>query len=269
MATVVGVHGIFQYKYHSNPDVLAGIWRDALAAAAVPADEFMLAYYSPALHTVTAMGGPSLDDLSPTEHALMVEWLKQVGVPDAVAQGPVTGWLRDGVDWLIRSGRAAGATHAMVGSVLAEIATYTSTTHPEPRRNVHALVGEVIRAQQPRVVVAHSLGSVVAYETLWAEPDLDVPLLVTVGSPLALTNAFYDSFVPPAAIAHTRPPGVQRWVNFADVGDLVAVPKHLSNYFTGIETDETVVIDAFECHKIVPYLTCPPVASVIREGLQP
>ncbi|GLZ38743.1 hypothetical protein Acsp05_23670 [Actinokineospora sp. NBRC 105648] len=46
---------------------------------------------------------------------------------------------------------------------------------------------ETIQAHQPDVVIAHSLGSVVAYEALW-NSGATVDLLITLGSPLALPN---------------------------------------------------------------------------------
>lgn len=266
MSAVVGVHGIFQYKFHADPGALAELWRDALGMAGPSAGEFELAYYAPLLHTATPMGDSALDDLSAAERILLTEWLGHLEVPEAVAQGGATAWLRDGLDWLIRTGRAAGVTRTMVRSVLAEVAAYASTTSPDARLRVQGLVVDVIHEHQPRVLIAHSLGSVVAYETLWAHPDLQVPLLVTLGSPLAIKDAFYDSFVPEAARAHAKPPGVERWINFADVGDLVAVPKGLSGYFAGIDSDETVTIDTFECHRIVQYLSNPRVAAAIRNG---
>ena len=43
-------------------------------------------------------------------------------------------------------------------------------------------VADAIDRHRPEVVVAHSLGSVVTYETLWAHPGPDVELLVTLGA---------------------------------------------------------------------------------------
>lgn len=78
------------------------------------------------------------------------------------------------------------------------------------------------------VVIAHSLGSVVTYETLHAYPQLHVAHLITLGSPLALPHAVFDRLLPAprprgAGLANTG-----RWTNIADVGDLVAVPREVS-----------------------------------------
>jgi pimeloyl-ACP methyl ester carboxylesterase len=47
-------------------------------------------------------------------------------------------------------------------------------------------------APDTEVVVAHSLGSVVAYEGLCAHPEWRVRGLVTLGSPLAIWNVILD-----------------------------------------------------------------------------
>ena len=53
--------------------------------------------------------------------------------------------------------------------------------------------------------MAHSLGTVMAYEALHAHPDLHVYLLVTLGSPLALPRRRQGAFLKRAArIAASR-----------------------------------------------------------------
>jgi hypothetical protein len=77
-------------------------------------------------------------------------------------------------------------------------------------------VADTIAARGARVVLAHSLGSVVAYETLWARPDLEVELLITLGSPLAPPDVVFDRLDPaPRNGKGRRPPGVRRWINVA------------------------------------------------------
>ncbi len=82
----------------------------------------------------------------------------------------------------------------------------------------------------PFVVVGHSLGSVIAYEALCRQ-TYDVPLFVTIGSPLALTEVMdglrrwlgRDSLAPPEGVAH--------WLNVADKLDIVAKDSDISNDF--------------------------------------
>lgn len=48
----------------------------------------------------------------------------------------------------------------------------------------------------PRIVMAHSLGSAVAYEALHAHPELRPELFLTLGSPLALPRAVFHRLCP-------------------------------------------------------------------------
>jgi hypothetical protein len=80
-----------------------------------------------------------------------------------------------------------------------------------------------IPTDEPAVVVAHSLGAVVAYRVLrhaGVGRDRDVPLFLTLGSPLAI-RAIRDVL---AAEAPLRvPPPVGRWVDARDPRDLLAL----------------------------------------------
>jgi hypothetical protein len=82
----------------------------------------------------------------------------------------------------------------------------------------------------PAVVVAHSLGTVIAYDVL-SEPALAgriVPLLVTLGSPLGYTE-IQDVITKPLRL----PAPVQLWANFADPLDVVALDTSLADEFQG------------------------------------
>lgn len=79
---------------------------------------------------------------------------------------------------------------------------------------------------------AHSLGSVVAYETLHAHPELGVNTFITLGSPLGMPSAVFDVLDPaPVEGRGQCPPGVTSWTNIADAGDLVALPRRLGDRF--------------------------------------
>ncbi|KAF1685258.1 alpha/beta hydrolase [Pseudoxanthomonas broegbernensis] len=79
------------------------------------------------------------------------------------------------------------------------------------------------------VVVAHSLGTVVAFNVLrhiGAAQGWKVPTLVTVGSPLAVTR-IRDSLGKPIA----RPECVGRWINAMDERDVVALYPLTARHF--------------------------------------
>ncbi|MEV2195356.1 alpha/beta fold hydrolase [Streptomyces phaeochromogenes] len=79
---------------------------------------------------------------------------------------------------------------------------------------------ECLDPARPTVVIGHSLGSVVAFEAL-ASYEGPVPLLVTIGSPIATSGLVWPRLMP-------RPPAtpdcVDRWLDFWD-GDDVVVPR--------------------------------------------
>jgi hypothetical protein len=78
-----------------------------------------------------------------------------------------------------------------------------------------------------RVVIGHSLGSVVAYEAVHRLPQ-PLALLVTLGSPLGLNTLVYQRLRPPPAF----PPHVQHWINLADWDDFIAAAPDLTPLFT-------------------------------------
>lgn len=77
-----------------------------------------------------------------------------------------------------------------------------------------------------RLVIGHSLGSVVAYEALH---QTDHPsALLTLGSPLGLRNVVYERLRPSPPYV---PPAVTKWDNLVDRDDLVAAHLDLAPYF--------------------------------------
>jgi hypothetical protein len=92
------------------------------------------------------------------------------------------------------------------------------------QERVAALVGP-----ETEIVIAHSLGSVVAFEAAH-RLERPLPLLITVGSPLGLRNVVYERVRPQPPVV---PPQVRRWVNLADRDDLVAARPDLTPLFPG------------------------------------
>ncbi|WP_256591130.1 MULTISPECIES: hypothetical protein [unclassified Pseudomonas] len=117
--------------------------------------------------------------------------------------------------------------------------------------SVMALIGP-----ETKVLIGHSLGSVVAYEAAH-QLHQRLPLLVTLGSPLGLHSIIYQRLVPQPPC---YPPMVQRWVNVADVNDLIAVEPDLRGMFgIGLPADsifesESTVDNGSEPHRADFYL---------------
>jgi hypothetical protein len=134
---------------------------------------------------------------------------------------------------------------------------------------IRARIHEAV-AGRPAVVLAHSLGSVVALESLH-EPGhtTPVPLLVTVGSPLAMRTVVWPHVRP-------RPPRtpdrVARWLNFWDRDDVIAARPRLEEVFdanaAGVRPrTRRVDSDGLWTHTATKYLEQPAVAGPVAEAL--
>ena len=104
----------------------------------------------------------------------------------------------------------------------------------------------------PRVLVGHSLGSIVAYEALCTIPDHGVRTLVTLGSPLGLRSIREALRFPALGRIPALPPGVHRWVNVYDRGDPVSLAGGLGTYWP--EVDDATVDNGKNSHAVLRYL---------------
>jgi hypothetical protein len=246
MTRIVVVHGVRNYQQGLSPeaaaDRLAGRWQERLAHGykdagldhqAVP--RITAAYYAHVLRDAEGQGvHDELDQLPPSQQQAILDWLRAVGMPDELAEAQSWGGLpvRQAIDLVARRrGITARVLGRIAVALLPEVYDYLAS--PERRRRAREEVARAVELSGAKVVVAHSLGSVVAYEALHAHPDLGVEVLVTVGSPLGVPGAVFDMLdpAPDASGLGTRPPGVQHWVNIAEAGDLVALPRRLGDRF--------------------------------------
>ena len=125
----------------------------------------------------------------------------------------------------------------------------------------------------PFVIVAHSQGSMIAYDVLrqLTKEECDVRLLVTVGSPLGLQEV-QDAFAEWTGSATLKPPAcVARWVNVADRLDPVALDTDISNDFKGapkIENHDRIGINPDgprHPHSATGYLITSEVRNAVRD----
>jgi alpha-beta hydrolase superfamily lysophospholipase len=120
-----------------------------------------------------------------------------------------------------------------------------------------------LREWQPRILIAHSLGSVVAYEAMWTEPFPKVDLLITLGSPLAMPDIVFDRLADHPG-PRQRPPGVGRWINVADLGDIIAIPaKGIGRNFERVAADLSDSIHSFDFHRATNYLASSTATAVL------
>ncbi|WP_371664762.1 hypothetical protein [Streptomyces sp. NBC_00280] len=167
------------------------------------------AYYAHLLHTgPTVQGTQDTDELQdPLAKELTAAWLAELGAPRPVAQGALTMPLRYVASWVAKKFSLDGRlTELFIRVFFREVAAYLADVDSPARAAVREGVAARIARHRPRVVLAHSLGTVVAYEALHAHPELQVELLVTLGSPLALPHGVFDRLVPgPTGAPPARP----------------------------------------------------------------
>lgn len=267
MAEVVLVHGIAQQ--HKSPDTmendqvpnLAGGVRlggypdiaDQLWRAARPGGiSARVAFYGDLFLRGDQQGDDDLDLVGPAAELaarVLVDWAQHVAdrATDpadrehaqralhqargdlADPQGLRAG-LRPMLNLLARI-RPLAALGDHVASRLLRTATVQVSrylTEESLRAQVQRRVAEHL-GPETKVLVGHSLGSVVAFEAAH-RLGRPLPLLVTLGSPLGLRNIVFEHLRPQPP---TVPPLVRRWVNVADRDDLVAADLHLDRRFPG------------------------------------
>jgi hypothetical protein len=91
---------------------------------------------------------------------------------------------------------------------------------------------ENLISEDTSLVIAHSLGSIVGWETCQRGKRL-LPMLITIGSPLGLDTVVYPRLRPAPP---TFPPVVQRWVNVAHPDDIIAVEPRLADLFPSFDS---------------------------------
>ena len=224
------------------------------------------------------MGDPWLTAADATEfdQELLAAWWRgaaesdpRVVHPDARTLARTPGGVQAALRALSGSAFFAGLADRVMLFDLQQVRRYM--TDPQVRRTALDRVAAGI-GEDTRVVVGHSLGSVVAYEALCAHPEWPVRALVTLGSPLGIRNLIFDRLVPaPAAgtsggVRGAWPGGVRSWVNVADAGDVVALVKDLRPLF-GSEVACYLVHNGSHAHDVRPYLTAAETGAAIAAGL--
>jgi pimeloyl-ACP methyl ester carboxylesterase len=166
----------------------------------------------------------------------------------------------DRIPWFGNAGFHLAGLNAIVGQAVRYL------TEPAIREAAIATVHEHL-GPDTRVVLAHSLGSVVAYEALHAKPQ-PLPLLITLGSPLGLASVIRRLQQPPA-----YPAGLHRWINLADRNDIIAARPKLTTIFDNARPpaaifESTYTVDnGAEPHRATFYLTKPTIGSAIADAL--
>ncbi|MFJ5731539.1 hypothetical protein [Streptomyces paradoxus] len=264
MSLIVGVHGIGQQQRGRRQ--LLQTWLPALGdglelacGRLLPAVPLGIAFYGdvflpeqPAAtskgaqeEALAGLGEEELDDLVAAAKDAVGEeaW-------HAVADLGTKGRLPRGGQMVLRAVNwrfGPGAGLLFVG-VFRQVRRYLRDTAVKERvdRAVATAVGD-----NCRVLLGHSLGSVVAFEYLRSHPGRELDLLVTLGSPLGAR--FVRALMPdPGHGAGGLPPGVRTWVNVRDARDPVAVAP-LEHHWKGVE-EAPLVDNGADAHAVTRYL---------------
>ncbi len=111
-------------------------------------------------------------------------------------------------------------------------------------------------ANRPILLMGHSMGSVIAYDSLWQmshdkRDDLNIDLLLTMGSPLG------QNYIQKRIKGHANsgvaryPNNISRWINLSAVGDMTALDLHLREDFG--EMVELGQIDSIDDVDLINY----------------
>jgi pimeloyl-ACP methyl ester carboxylesterase len=278
---IVGVHGAGQYRSGENAEQarlhLADIWRKHLCRGplgAIAAEiDIVAAYYADVLQTPGEQGGTeNLANLEPEAVQLVRWWLEELDPPAGIAQGIPTAPLRQTLAWVAQTrGLGKVATERFVATFFREVARYLMISDGSARSAARQAVIDVFTVHEPDIVIAHSLGTVIAYEALWATPRPNIETFVTLGSPLALPHAIFPRLIPPPTLGYgAKPPGVRRWINIADPGDIVAIPPGgVSRQFAGVDVDDSTIIHMFDFHRVANYLACHRLGALLTHMSRP
>lgn len=269
MTRILLVHGIAQEI--KGEESLLGEWYPALCdglalAGATPVgrDEVAMAFWGHVFRPVghRALGLPTLDAFDVEqglEEDLLLSWWEEAAAVEPRVPGPeeparlrTPRLVQRALDALSHSAFFAGISESLMVHAARQVRRYF--TEPEVRAAIQV---EFVRRVTDRteLVIAHSLGSVVAYEALCAHPGWRDLTLVTLGSPLGVPRLVFDRLVPAPSNGSARwPAPVKAWTNIADPGDAVALVKELAPTF-GRRITDIPVHNGARAHDIRPYLT--------------
>ena len=191
-----------------------------------------------------------------------VEAVMEQGEADEKDIAEATSWSRRLTRWLYRLGD-------MMPFLIPRIASEKAAVHlrdlqrylrddngiaTHARRMLKMRLRAADEAGQPVLLVAHSMGSVIAYDSLWemshgSRDHLRLDMLLTMGSPLG-QHYMQKRLKGAGQPGYARyPTNIGRWKNLAAIGDLTALDRRLSDDFDGML--ELGLLDTFEDERLL------------------
>jgi len=285
---IVGVHGIAQQFKGEN--TLHSEWfpplRDGLLRNGVTLEQdsdfawpfFGLYFREEGARAAGEIPDYRADDVQgDDEEKLLAAWWREAAkvedgkVPnpdDAAGYRGTPGFVQSALRGLSYSKFFASAGEYFEEWIVADLKQVTSYFCDQTmREKIRAAVVASVK-DDTRVLIGHSLGSVVAYECLCAHPEWQVQTLVTLGSPLGIPNLVFDRLIPAPGRGKGAWPGpVKNWINISDRGDVVALVKELAPRFQG-RVQDVPISNGADAHNIMPYLTAKETGDAIASGLR-
>ncbi len=284
MAHVVAVHGIG--KTYDGPQSMAAEWVPALldgftyaGGGLSAADDIACVFYGDLFRGPGRMKGAddltwlepeSIDDDGEVD-LLAAWWQRACKTDPAVARQPGEtlgrmASVQAALAALSNSHFLAGTTDRLLVFWLRQVRAYFA--QPRMRELIQQRFAAAI-GPDTEVVVAHSLGSVVAYEGLCANPQWQVRAFVTLGSPLAVDNVILDRLIPAPRLVAGRwrgvwPGQVRSWINIVDKLDFVALNRLSPVFGKGVVDVE--IDNRVRMHDVRRYLTATETGRAIVAG---
>ena len=143
----------------------------------------------------------------------------------------------------------------------------------------------MLSANEKVLLIGHSLGSVIAYDTLWELSHLEqlpgkVDLFLTLGSPLGMDYVQRRLMGNKHKGKQKYPDNIRRWVNISSVGDITALDRDFRDDFShmleygmieSIEDHSEAIYNFFRneqglnVHRSYGYLVNPAVGYIIAD----
>jgi pimeloyl-ACP methyl ester carboxylesterase len=166
----------------------------------------------------------------------------------------------DGSDMIASLGRAASdAAFDRIVDMVTIMATEPDLRE-QMRERAYAVIGD-----DTRVIVSHSLGTMLSYMALCNHQHWRVHTFVTLGSPLASPMIFKTLDPPPINGKGQWPGSVHRWVNVRAIGDKAAAVSLQKKF--GPHIEEFLIDNGPRAHDPEPYLNAAATGAAIAAAL--
>jgi hypothetical protein len=174
-----------------------------------------------------------------------------------------------------------------VKSAATEINRYFDNTDniaSDIRKPLKQTLRPLIEKNEPVLLIGHSIGSVIAYDTLWElsyQEGLHGKVdFLTIGSPLGMHYVQRRLMGMKENEEKTYPKLIRHWVNLSSEGDIIALERNFHNSFKellklglvkSIEDHSHGIYNYFRsdeglnCHRSYGYLVNPAVGNIIAD----